>query len=328
MVSPKKRVALIGAGNIANFHVPALRAAGLEVAHCASSINSKTVDSFALKHNINHVWNDPIKLLESYDLWDGVIISASVNSTLELLKEAIKSSKPILVEKPVALKSVDLINYKNHAPSNVLVAYNRRHYSTVALACKFVSDRNMVRATMTLPENVSSEMQDPYYRIHENTVHGLDMLNYIFGGVVIEHVSNIDTNNNFFGRHALLRSKLGHLISLLMNWKAPTNYSLSIDDSIERLDLLPFEKFQKYHGMKVVEPSDEYPVRQYVPNMIGSGSVFDGLPTEIKPGFLGQAKEFASLINGGVPRISATLTDAYNAQLLAENLIYHDLDNF
>jgi len=41
LTSSLKKLAIIGCGNIASFHVPALRAAGMDVAHCASSLNSK-----------------------------------------------------------------------------------------------------------------------------------------------------------------------------------------------------------------------------------------------------------------------------------------------
>ena len=319
-ITPKK-LALIGAGNIATFHVPALRALGMEITHCASSLNSTTVRKFALSHNIEEVWNNPAELAAAHSQWDGVVISATVGPTLGLLEAAAASGKPVLVEKPVALSSAKLAAYADYAPSNVIVAYNRRHYSSVKLARDFVAGRKMVRATMTLPETVSPEMDDPFYLIYENSVHGLDMLNYIFGAVQVEHVAVANTKDQFFGRHAQLRSKAGHLISLLMNWQAPANFTLSIDDGIERLDLFPFEKFQRYRGMSVIEPSDEYPVRQYVPNLLESGSVFDAAPADIKPGFFGQAREFAGLFNGETPKIGASLTDAYNAQLLAEQLM-------
>ena len=84
METLKKRLALIGAGNIATFHVRALRASGLEVAHCASSLNSATVGEFALNHNIQQVWSDPAELVAAHDHWDGVVISAAVNPTQSL----------------------------------------------------------------------------------------------------------------------------------------------------------------------------------------------------------------------------------------------------
>ena len=321
MANRPKKLALIGAGDIAKFHIPALRASGLEIIHCASRFNSKTVEQFASTHNIKNVWRNPIDLAASHDQWDGVVISTPTSATLKLLEKVMESGKPVLVEKPVATSSTALEAYAKSSPTNVIVAYNRRHYSSVQLAQNFVSSRKMVRATMTLPENVFPKTNNPFYLIHENSVHGLDMLNYIFGPMQLEHLSNANSNNQFFGRHALLRSKTGHLISLSMNWNAPGNFTLSIDDAIERLDLIPFEKFQRYKGMNVIEPNNEYPIRRYAPNLLHSGSVFDTTPPEIKPGFFGQAYEFSRLFEGNPAKVSANLTDAYNAQLLAEQLM-------
>ena len=317
----KKKIAIIGCGNIAEFHIPALREAGLECVHCASSLNSKTIDQFAARHKIDKAWTDPKKLARAKDQWDGMVIAASVEPTLDLLKIVARSGKPVLVEKPVATSSERLAEFSTQSPSNIIVAYNRRYYNTVQKAREFAANKMNLRAIMTLPENVSSEFRDPYFLVHENSVHGFDMLSFIFGRISVEHVETASTDNPYFGRHAILKSSAGHLINLIMNWKAPANFTLSLDDANHRLDLFPFEKFQLYDGMKVIEPSDKYPVRQYVPNQVDSGTVFDNMPPQIKPGFLGQALEFKDLIDGKLPTIGANLTDAYNAQVIAEQIL-------
>lgn len=317
----KKKIAIIGCGNIAEFHIPALREAGLECVHCSSSLNSKTIDQFAARHKIDKAWTDPKKLAMAKDQWDGMVIAASVEPTLDLLKIVARSGKPVLVEKPVATSSERLAEFSTQSPSNIIVAYNRRYYNTVQKAREFAANKMNLRAIMTLPENVSSEFRDPYFLVHENSVHGFDILGFIFGKVSVEHVATASADNPYFGRHVILKSSAGHLINLIMNWKAPSNFTLSLDDAKHRLDLFPFEKFQLYDGMKVIEPSDKYPVRQYVPNQVDSGTVFDNMPPQIKPGFLGQALEFKNLIDGKLPTIGANMTDAYNAQVIAEQIL-------
>ena len=59
----------------------------------------------------------------------------------------------------------------------------------------------------------------------------------------------------------------------------------------------------------------------HAPNLVDSGNVFDEMPLNIKPGFLGQAREFYNLINGKSPRIAANLKDAYKAQALVEKIL-------
>lgn len=322
-MSIKKKIAIIGSGNIASFHVSAIRAAGMEIEHCASSPNSQTIKNFAKKHTINQIWSDPKKLANSYDQWDGIVIATSITATIDLLQIAIKSNKPILVEKPVAISSVNLKQFSTTAPRNVIVAYNRRHYNTVQRARDFVLHKKIVRASMELPENISFEFDNPFLLHQVNSIHGFDILNYIFDGINIEHVVTSDKDDHFFGRQGILRSKNGHLINLNMNWNAPSNFKLRLDDGQEQLELCPFEKYQLYRGMKVIEPSKQYPIRQYIPNLIKSGNVFDDSQLNIKPGFLEQSIEFSNLINGKSFSIGANLKDAYNNQLIAEKLLLH-----
>lgn len=316
-----KKIAIIGTGNIAYFHVPAMRAVGLDCLHCAARPHSTSTFDFANSHNIQHVWQDPQQLAAAHNDWDAIVIAAAIEPTMKLLDIAASSGKPVLVEKPVSLSTAALNDFASDAPENVIVAYNRRFYNTVQAARDFVSSRAAVRATMTLPDNVSADQDDPYYLVHENSVHGLDILNFVFGPLSIEHIAHANEAAPYFGRHVLLRAEAGHFVSLSMNWRAPANFTLSIDDAAERLDLFPFEKMQRYAGMDVIEPSDEYPVRQYVPNMIESATVFDAAPADIKPGFFGQYSEFARLIDGHRPCIAANLNDAYHAQKLAENIV-------
>ncbi|OUV43103.1 MAG: hypothetical protein CBC71_03380 [Rhodobacteraceae bacterium TMED111] len=316
-----KKIALIGSGQIANFHVPALKAAGLEIVHCASSPHSKTIAEFAKRHKIKKIWQDPEELIKSFDQWDGIVIASATDPTLHLLNLAMVSGKPILVEKPVSYDADLLSKYSNSAPKNIIVAYNRRHYNTVQKARKFVSNCSMVFATMTLPEKVSATDKIPYDNVHSNSTHGIDMLYYIFGSLIIEKIITASPTDPFFGRQALLRSKTGNLISLNLNWNSPSNFALSIENINTKIDLCPFEKLQQFEGMDVIAPSEEYPVRQYIPKLVDSFNVFDGKSKSLKPGFGEQSEEFAKLLNGKPVKIGANLTDAYNAQALAHKIV-------
>ena len=149
---PKKTIAIIGCGNIAHFHIPALREVGIDTFHCASSFNSKTIQNFSRYHKIKNFWTDPIKLAKSADKWDGVIISSPIEPALDLLDITAGFGKPVLIEKPVATSSSKLDKFSKKAPSNVIVGYNRRFYNTVQKAKDFVKNKSNIRAIMTLPE--------------------------------------------------------------------------------------------------------------------------------------------------------------------------------
>ena len=88
-----------------------------------------------------------------------------------------------------------------------------------------------------------------------------------------------------FGRVGSLKSQDGHQISVSMNWNSPANFSLEMDDGLQRVKLKPFEVYYLYEGMHVVEPTTENPLRTYKPNLIQQVNVFENQPKHLKPGF-------------------------------------------
>ena len=133
-----KKIAIIGSSKISEYHIAALKLAGIEISHCAASLNSSTITSFAKKNNIRNVWLDPLKLAAANNKWDGIVIATALDATVKLLEIAAHSKKPILVEKPVSLSSKILYNLKNRLPKSILVGFNRRFYKTVNTARDFV----------------------------------------------------------------------------------------------------------------------------------------------------------------------------------------------
>ena len=73
--------------------------------------------------------------------------------------------------------------------------------------------------------------------------------------------------------------------------------------------------------MEVVEASEDYPVRRYVPKMVDNGNVFIKKSKDFKPGFLEQALEFKNIILGGNRLILANIDDAFKAADLADKII-------
>ena len=121
------RLAIVGCGDIAEFHAPACREAGLELTAVCSRAGSTRLASFADRHGIPLVFEDVEKLLAASDDWDALLIAVPVDVTLSVLVSALDSHKPILVEKPVARRSSDLLPLINRSLP-VIVGYNRRYY--------------------------------------------------------------------------------------------------------------------------------------------------------------------------------------------------------
>ncbi|MCI0440238.1 MAG: Gfo/Idh/MocA family oxidoreductase [Chloroflexi bacterium] len=320
----KLRVGIIGCGRICEFHAPALRAAGFELAAVCSRPGSDRARAFAEKHAIPRVFESAQELLDACEEWDALLIAVSVEPTLEILERALEADTPILVEKPVAFRSSDL---KPLLGRNlpVIVGYNRRFYKTVQEARKEAASGAPSMARMILPESVSVPKRpsdDPGYlkNFFSNSVHGLDMLRFVFGDVRAEHVQRLaDSAGVIHGIAATLRSKSGSIIQFAAMWQSPDNFSLTLDRAGRRFELRPFESAALYEGMEVVGPTPETPIRAYRPKLAARVEL-EEWDRQLKPGFYAQAQALDALARGECPQDAARLEDAYSALALAEDL--------
>lgn len=311
------RAALVGAGAIAPFHVSALRAVGFEISHLAARVGSNRAESFARLYGVERVWSNPTDLIKSAD-WDALVIASATESVPQLLTCAKRVGKPCLVEKPIDFNGAMIRELAVNA-GHVRVAYNRRFYSAVSAARDFAATGRCV-FRMELPESIQSADQPMrgLRAVHENSVHGLDLLASIVGRYQIERVDVVDEPRS---RLAVVSTPSGHIGTIALNWNCPANFSLVLDRSPQRFELKPFELGSIYEGMEVIEPSEDMPVRRYVPRLVQQVNSFPG-PDGIKPGFLEQARSLMSAVQGeGWDSRSATIDDAAFVADVAQALI-------
>jgi len=319
----KINLSVIGCGNIAQFHIPAMKDAGFNVVAVAGSLNSKSVHIFAEKHNIKKVYNNPLDLISNISEWDALLILSPVSTIIQYLERAAPYGKPILTEKPVALDHTlleHLIKY-----NNIRVAYNRRFYSGVSFAKKHVEKCLNPLIKVIIPEgrvdpdhNVDFPDRMPLLT-YENSVHIFDTLNYISGNISWKAVSNIKGHDKYIGVAALGNSVNGATVQLDSYFNTPDNFSISIVSENERLEMRPIEVTSLYQGMEVNEPTENMPIRIYSPIKIKG--IIDSTVNGYKPGFLGQAKDFMKYCTGDEHCYGADIYDAYLALKLAHSLI-------
>ena len=321
-MSSAKRLAIIGTTNIAVAHLDAARAVGFDVVHVAGSPQSVTAPKFAKNHGISRVWDDPMALAADKDAWDAIVIASSTNSMIGLLAAAMSTGKPVLAEKPIGHTSSSLDSLLT-STENVLVGFNRRFYSSVQEAKLFVASGAPCLLHLELPESVLVDTETglrDLNRVTTNSTHGLDLINYITGGLAIESVYSVGVVGDEQGRVLIAKSQRGDLCSVSANWNAPANFSLTIDRGDERFELRPLEMGALYRGMEVAPPTPETPLRTYKPikviNFVPSGD-----DSTLKPGFLGQCEALMNKIEGKHSDIAATLHDAKIALQFAEALI-------
>ena len=320
-MTAKPRLAIIGTSDIAMFHVEAAREGGFSVDNVAARPQSTTVDVFASRHGIPHAWRDPHELIADRDRWDALIIASTTESVLGLLQAGVATGKPVLVEKPVATHSSELSDLVLHNPS-VLVAYNRRYYASVAAAREFLSAGSPALVHCEIPESVRRDEDGRLITspVRLNSVHVFDLLNYLLPGLSVADARLMDPRRPDNGGFMTCSSSRGDLCSISTNWNAPANFSITIDRDGERFELRPLEIATLYRGMEVIEPSQEVPIRRYVPQ-----AVKKVLPPEhevkFKPGFVDQARALRGVLDGKKSPIAARLADARVALQFAERML-------
>ncbi len=320
------KLALIGCGNIAHFHIKAFKKLGINFSHCASSLNSKKVFDFAKKHSIKNIWNNPLELAKASHLWDGLILSSKTEAIPEILEILIKQKKPILVEKPVDIGTKYLKKFKNSCSHLIQVAYNRRFYSTVEkLKNHIESSKSKLLIKATIPEKVNKSKNKfiKFRHIFENSSHIIDLLFFLFKKMKIVSIQKVALNSYDSGRVIMFTTQKKHTGVLMINSNSPDNFSIEVDDGKIKVVLRPIENIKIFQGLKRKEPTPSYPLRRYRPQLIKSKNVFnsDKLNKKIKPGFYGQSISFIKLISENKRNISANLTDAYNAQKFIEKIM-------
>ena len=321
-MSLTKRLAIIGTTDIAVAHLNASRAAGFDVVHIAGSPQSATAPKFAKTHGIGKVWDDPMVLAADKDAWDALIIASSTESMIGLVAVAAKIGKPVLAEKPIGYTSSSL-DPLLPGTKNVVVGFNRRFYASVQEAKLFIASGAPCLLHLELPESVQVDSKtgtQDVSRVTTNSTHGLDLVNYVTGGLTIESVYSVGSAGDNRGRVLIAKSRRGDLCSVSANWNAPANFSLTIDRGNERFELRPLEIGALYRGMEVVPPTVETPLRTYKPIKVTNFVPSDD-NSALKPGFLGQSQALLNQIDGKHSDVAATLQDAKIALQFAEALI-------
>lgn len=315
------RLAIVGSGEIANFHVAAAKSAGFEVVGVAARKDSQSVNAFAQAHAIQKVWNDPIGLIKSGE-WDALILAASTEAIIPLLMHALEVGKPVLVEKPVSIASTELFPLIKHE-DHVMVGFNRRFYAPVQAAKHFTQSGGPCLMHVQLPESVAyDEVNNTWDTkfVRLNSVHGFDLANFIMGGLTIESTTRVGSIKDRRGGVVVMSSPRGDICTISANWNAPANFAMTIDRDGERFELRPLEYGTRYQGMRVVDPTNEIPIRRYLPKEVEQFPP-DQRSLDFKPGFVAQCEALAALVHGERSLIAATINDAYRALLVAEALL-------
>jgi predicted dehydrogenase len=266
-------------------------------------------------------------LLEASHEYDAILIAASIEGTLPVLRSALETKLPILVEKPVSYRSEELLPLICH-DLPVIVGYNRRFYRPVLEARKEARNGSPLIAHLTLPERVSSPNQpsnNPCYLepVFANSVHGFDLARFVLGELRIIGAQRLaNAGGALTGVAALFTTDRGDILQLTCNWQTPANFGLTLDRPGRRFELKPFESSNVYEGMEITEPTSNQPIRSYKPKLVNMVALED-VDQSFKPGFFAQAQALMAMVRGEDPGPAARIKDAHAALSLAEELVGH-----
>jgi predicted dehydrogenase len=316
------KIGFIGAGSIARAHISASIAAGfIPAAICGKNLSDRAK---ALSMEIPGLtyFGDIDELLKS-DL-DCISILLNSDISLRIYRGVIEQKNiPILIEKPVAQKSLDLKNDLDLDRINTLVGYNRRFYSSVKDVKEILDGSAFIQSQWTIPEiswekSPNSDVRNFFLR--ENSVHILDLFLYLHGEPSQSTFYNF--NSNDFLQSSTSVHKFGDkaIASLSLSFGIPDNTSASFYASNNYYALKPFEILKKFTEISTEPANDAIPFKRYLPteNIEWQISEHD---LAFKPGFFKQYTELMDICGGKPRKIGASLRDAFKVLEFAEKIM-------
>jgi predicted dehydrogenase len=313
---------VIGSGPIVPFHLDALRDIGFTFSVLVYNTNLDRARQLQINYNISRVTNN-IESLDEDNL-DCFLLASSAESLGGLISRLWKYKVPILVEKPVWLNSRSFKDATFEVQALTQVGYNRRFYSAVREFKLQISNFSKTFFHVNLPENSWNGNWGPDEfcdNLMKNTVHGIDLMFYLFGSdLKFRHIEINSHNREINAVNCMLSNKDSSGILCITNG-IPDSYRVSASEKGARIQLEPLEIFSSYKEIQVIEPSKEHPIRRYIP-LSNTSWEMSREDLDYKPGFQAQARAFKSLCETGrLTPESATLLQARQNIEFCETLI-------
>ncbi len=321
-----KRLGVIGAGKIVPFHIEALKHSGFIISAISATPGSKNSRNLAEQFQIPKVFDDYEEMLDSN--LDALLIAVSKEALLPILEKTLPSGKKILIEKPVFIGRDGFVHNANYV-NNVMVAYNRRFYSTVKLLKDSIARSKFGSFYFHVPEiswHSNPTMENVLDTLQGNTVHYLDLLHFILGNRKLVHYS-LEQSDVFGTLSKFLFLDYGSIKGVLhITFGSPGNYRFDFQNGSILSSLSPIELYNEFDSMSIEQPTQESPIRRY--RAINSRSDYMPIIEDslFKPGFLGQSIEFFNFVNGEKLINGANLDDAVRAARLADAISTNSLD--
>jgi predicted dehydrogenase len=310
----KVKVAVIGAGSMANEHIKAFTGISDVVLLGIYSRTRVRSEALAHKYGILEVY-DSIDALYAGTRADLVIIAVPVLSTGAVCKQAFKYCWQVLIEKPAGYNlqdAEDISAAADKAGCKAYVALNRRHYSStraVAIELESVEGSRLVQVfDQENPQAALEGGQPPAVVenwMYANSIHIIDYLCMFCRGEItkIEHVIKWDPKEPRFVL-TLVQYSSGDIGVYQAIWNGPGPWAVTVTTQSKRWEMRPLEQaFSQTYKSRETLPIDIHP-----------------WDNTFKPGLRRQAEDAIRAIRGEAHNLPS-LKDGVNTMRLVR-LIY------
>lgn len=315
------RLGIVGAGTIVQSHIDAARLSGFAPVAICGRMGSPRAAKIAQQNKGLVAVSDLNDLLKSK--LDAILIAVSIGETIDVLEKCLVGRLPILVEKPVSTDERILQKLYHRWGDQVLVGYNRRHYSstkkfreTLAIKEKGLIGVNI--SELSLASQITKE--ERRQAILTNSVHILDLMNYLFGDIRLLNTIKSPKSTRLHFLTWQFESSKGYCGNINLLFGTPENQSVTQWSKSFFQELRPIEMYSSSDSMHMIPPTKNNPVKSY--KKILQPWLMSEVDLKVKPGFLGEYSEFRELCLGKKmdKRISANLQDAANAVKIAHKI--------
>ena len=314
----KLRVAVVGAGNIAQEHLRVLTAHDecevIALCDRNPAVLASTADRFRIPEQIS----DAVALVNRDDV-DAVCVMVTHTATVAVASPFLQAGLPVLLEKPPGLFSdhtARLADLQARAGGIAMVALNRRFYA-VNLAARALVAGALATLSLEAHEDLTRMTRSRFSptdlplimrrRAYANSIHALDLLRY-FGGEVRDVYTTSDAYENDFpdGLAAVLRYESGAIGRVAMDYVGPGSHRFEL-----RAAGLTVRSDAGFNGATVLSRAE--PERRFEP---------DADDRSYKAGFRKQASAFLTAVRARIqaPFPAASLVDALGTMRLIDRI--------
>ena len=307
-------IAIIGAGYMAEEHIKAFQ----QIKSCKiSAIISKSKEKvirLAKRYQIPNVVKD-IRQLKNISKADLVVVTVPEIEKYGVMKKIVKYDWLIFIEKPVGYnflesKKIECLAEKNK--KKVLVAHNRRFYSSVTKALKEIQKNTEYKRFVHIQDQQSYEEARKFKHpekvvknfMYANSIHLIDLM-FVFCRGHIKKIKNIKPWKGESTEIVLstIEFSSGDLALYEGIWKGPGPWACTITTKSKRWSLKPIESLdvQEYGSRKLQKVN------------------IDLIDHKFKPGLVVQAQNVINFLKSK-PNSSVTIRESLKTMKLIKDI--------